>query len=91
MAAAWSGMKLDSSKIFSPLYSVYVTGQNYIQVKSFQPWLIVNSLCLLALIIHELEAAHYLWRHIVVFSTLVFEYTCSVTAVLCLRWSRSQG
>ena len=53
-------MKLDSSKIFSPLYSVYVTGQNYIQVKSFQPWLIVNSLCLLALIIHELEAAHYL-------------------------------
>ena len=53
-------MKLDSSKIFSPLYSVYVTGQNYIQVKSFKPWLIVNSLCLLALIIHELEAAHYL-------------------------------
>ena len=53
-----------------------------IQIKSFYPWLIVNSLCLLALIIHELEAAQYL-------STLVFEY--SVTAVLCLRWSRSQG
>ena len=31
---------------------VYVTGQNYIQIKIFKPRLVLNFLCLLALI-HE--------------------------------------
>ena len=33
-------------------FNVYVTGQNYIQVKIFQPRLILNLFCLLVLI-HE--------------------------------------
>ena len=38
-------------------FNVYVTGQNYSQVKIFEPRLTLNLLCFLALIIHELFRA----------------------------------